>query len=79
MHTITFWINSFTVDDAPLRRFDDPENRASSGEVWSILGSFDLWPPHYCVNCNLICKGRFSYCDKVLTIEKSLHCCSQWS
>jgi serine/threonine-protein phosphatase 2A regulatory subunit B'/UBX domain-containing protein 1 len=28
MHTITFWMNGFTVDDGPLRRFDDPENRA---------------------------------------------------
>ncbi|KAL1220603.1 Plant UBX domain-containing protein 5 [Cardamine amara subsp. amara] len=26
MHTITFWRNGFTVDDGPLRRFDDPEN-----------------------------------------------------
>lgn len=28
MHTITFWRNGFTVDDGPLRRFDDPENKA---------------------------------------------------
>ncbi|KAJ0251162.1 Plant UBX domain-containing protein 5 [Hirschfeldia incana] len=26
MHTITFWRNGFTVDDGPLRRFDDPQN-----------------------------------------------------
>ncbi|KAF3518541.1 hypothetical protein DY000_02063576 [Brassica cretica] len=26
MHTITFWRNGFTVDDGPLRRFEDPEN-----------------------------------------------------
>ncbi|CAN8275085.1 unnamed protein product [Cochlearia groenlandica] len=26
MHNITFWRNGFTVDDGPLRRFDDPEN-----------------------------------------------------
>ncbi|OIT00130.1 PREDICTED: plant UBX domain-containing protein 4-like [Nicotiana attenuata] len=25
-HVITFWINGFTIDDGPLRRFDDPEN-----------------------------------------------------
>lgn len=25
-HTITFWTNGFTIDDGPLRRFDDPEN-----------------------------------------------------
>ncbi|XP_057525956.1 plant UBX domain-containing protein 3-like [Amaranthus tricolor] len=25
-HTITFWRNGFTVDDGPLRRFDDEEN-----------------------------------------------------
>ncbi|XAR55337.1 hypothetical protein NMG60_11035388 [Bertholletia excelsa] len=25
-HNITFWSNGFTVDDGPLRRFDDPEN-----------------------------------------------------
>lgn len=28
MHTITFWRNGFTVDDGPLRRFDDPQNAA---------------------------------------------------
>ncbi|ESQ55968.1 hypothetical protein EUTSA_v10025275mg [Eutrema salsugineum] len=26
MHFITFWRNGFTVDDGPLRRFDDPNN-----------------------------------------------------
>ncbi|KAJ4871851.1 Plant UBX domain-containing protein 5 [Raphanus sativus] len=26
MHTITFWRNGFTVNDGPLRSFDDPEN-----------------------------------------------------
>ncbi|KAF8082779.1 hypothetical protein N665_0808s0015 [Sinapis alba] len=26
MHTITFWRNGFTVNDGPLRRFEDPEN-----------------------------------------------------
>ncbi|CAH8391179.1 unnamed protein product [Eruca vesicaria subsp. sativa] len=26
MHTITFWSNGFTVNDGPLRRFEDPEN-----------------------------------------------------
>ncbi|KAH0896110.1 hypothetical protein HID58_045678 [Brassica napus] len=26
MHTITFWRNGFTVDDGPLRRFEDPGN-----------------------------------------------------
>lgn len=26
MHTITFWSNGFTVDDGPLRGFNDPEN-----------------------------------------------------
>ncbi|XP_059282044.1 plant UBX domain-containing protein 4-like [Lycium ferocissimum] len=25
-HIITFWTNGFTIDDGPLRRFDDPEN-----------------------------------------------------
>ncbi|GMY09822.1 plant UBX domain-containing protein 4-like [Fagus crenata] len=25
-HTITFWSNGFSVDDGPLRRFNDPEN-----------------------------------------------------
>ncbi|CAH2079053.1 unnamed protein product [Thlaspi arvense] len=28
MHNITFWRNGFTVDDGPLRRFNDPENAA---------------------------------------------------
>ncbi|KAL0001624.1 hypothetical protein SO802_015405 [Lithocarpus litseifolius] len=26
IHTITFWSNGFSVNDGPLRRFDDPEN-----------------------------------------------------
>ncbi|KFK23686.1 hypothetical protein AALP_AAs50902U000400 [Arabis alpina] len=26
MHTITFWRNGFTIDDGPLRTFDDPLN-----------------------------------------------------
>ncbi|KAJ3694907.1 hypothetical protein LUZ60_000284 [Juncus effusus] len=26
VHTIIFWNNGFTVDDGPLRRFDDPQN-----------------------------------------------------
>lgn len=26
MHAITFWRNGFTIDDGPLRRFDDPQN-----------------------------------------------------
>ncbi|KAG2315170.1 hypothetical protein Bca4012_065973 [Brassica carinata] len=26
MHAITFWRNGFTVNDGPLRRFDDPQN-----------------------------------------------------
>ncbi|KAG1359057.1 putative Plant UBX domain-containing protein 5 [Cocos nucifera] len=26
IHTIYFWTNGFTVNDGPLRRFDDPEN-----------------------------------------------------
>eukprot|EP00270_Netrium_digitus_P016138 TRINITY_DN5750_c0_g1_i1.p1 TRINITY_DN5750_c0_g1~~TRINITY_DN5750_c0_g1_i1.p1 ORF type:complete len:474 (+),score=122.78 TRINITY_DN5750_c0_g1_i1:61-1422(+) len=25
-HTITFWLNGFTVDDGPLRQFNDPAN-----------------------------------------------------
>ncbi|KAG6526472.1 plant UBX domain-containing protein 4-like [Zingiber officinale] len=28
MHNIDFWRNGFTVNDGPLRRFDDPENAA---------------------------------------------------
>ncbi|KAL0762531.1 hypothetical protein Bca101_078682 [Brassica carinata] len=28
MHTITFWRNGFTVDDGPLRSFEDPQNAA---------------------------------------------------
>lgn len=35
-HVITFWTNGFTIDEGPLRRFDDPEN-ASFLEVMSIL------------------------------------------
>lgn len=31
-HNITFWRNGFTIDDGPLRRFDDPAN-ASFMEV----------------------------------------------
>ncbi|EOA16678.1 hypothetical protein CARUB_v10004870mg [Capsella rubella] len=27
MHTITFWLNGFTVNDGPLRVFNDPENK----------------------------------------------------
>uniref|UniRef100_A0A2P2J833 UBX domain-containing protein n=1 Tax=Rhizophora mucronata TaxID=61149 RepID=A0A2P2J833_RHIMU len=27
-HTVTLWRNGFTVDDGPLRRFDDPANTA---------------------------------------------------
>ena len=26
IHNIVFWTNGFTVNDGPLRRFDDPEN-----------------------------------------------------
>lgn len=26
VHNICFWINGFTVNDGPLRRFDDPDN-----------------------------------------------------
>lgn len=39
-HTITFWTNGFTIDDGPLRRFDDPEN-APFLEVMSVM-SFTL-------------------------------------
>ncbi|KAJ0989576.1 hypothetical protein J5N97_007932 [Dioscorea zingiberensis] len=28
LHNIYFWTNGFTVNDGPLRRFDDPENAA---------------------------------------------------
>lgn len=28
VHNICFWRNGFTVNDGPLRRFDDPENAA---------------------------------------------------
>lgn len=36
VHTIYFWTNGFTVNDGPLRRFDDPEN-ASFLEVLSLF------------------------------------------
>lgn len=35
LHHIVFWNNGFTVDDGPLRMFDDPEN-ASFLEVVNL-------------------------------------------
>ena len=42
MHTITFWRNGFTVDDGPLRRFDDPQN-ATFMEVLSKPSTMCLY------------------------------------
>jgi UBX domain-containing protein 1 len=36
LHHIVFWNNGFTVDDGPLRMFDDPEN-ASFLEVNNLI------------------------------------------
>jgi hypothetical protein len=33
MHTITFWLNGFTVNDGPLRGFSDPENAAFMNSI----------------------------------------------
>lgn len=36
VHNIYFWTNGFTVNDGPLRRFDDPQN-ASFLQVMLLL------------------------------------------
>jgi len=38
MHTITFWLNGFTVNDGPLRGFSDPENAA----FMNVMSRFSL-------------------------------------
>ncbi|RAL42857.1 hypothetical protein DM860_009364 [Cuscuta australis] len=44
-HTITFWRNGFTVDDGPLRRLDDPENRPFLESVGNSECPLELQPP----------------------------------
>lgn len=43
LHDVVFWIDGFTVNDGPLRRFDDPEN-ASFLEVrlCMFIGSYPM-------------------------------------
>lgn len=51
-HTITFWTNGFTIDDGPLRRFDDPEN-APFLEVISVTSlSFEMLPVVFHLSCS---------------------------
>ena len=58
VHTITFWANGFTVDDGPLRNYDDPANTAfmqavGRGECPRELEPTDRATP---ININLVKK-----------------------
>lgn len=43
LHNIYFWTNGFSVNDGPLRRFDDPENAAFLEVI--LIRTLNLWVP----------------------------------
>ncbi|EEF37052.1 UBX domain-containing protein, putative [Ricinus communis] len=43
-HNVTFWRNGFTVNDGPLRRFDDPSNAAFLESIKKSECPFELQP-----------------------------------
>jgi hypothetical protein len=50
-HTITFWSNGFSVDDGPLRRFDDPENASFLEVIFNEVPFIVLMA----INLNILC------------------------
>ena len=57
-HTITFWQNGFTVNDGPLRRYDDPANMPFMQAVTKGQCPRELAPenPSNPININLVRK-----------------------
>uniref|UniRef100_A0A803M7Y8 UBA and UBX domain-containing protein n=2 Tax=Chenopodium quinoa TaxID=63459 RepID=A0A803M7Y8_CHEQI len=55
-HTITLWRNGFTVDDGPLRRFDDVENAPFLQSITNSECPKELEPADRktAVHCNLV-------------------------
>jgi UBX domain-containing protein 1 len=39
LHNINFWTNGFTVDDGPLRQYEDPEN----ADFREVTSPFIFW------------------------------------
>lgn len=57
-HTITFWSNGFTVNDGPLRTYDDPQNTPFMEAVSKGQCPVELTPknPAQPININLVRK-----------------------